>query len=349
MSFIQFDPNEDIIISSENIIAPLWSGDVVTLTSGSFYSSSTQESADSGLFYLNSYNLAIGSSGSEVQYSVAYGHISGSGSAPFNGNIIGNTPSRNIYGQYRNLIYGDEGTVFDFGGSNGKTPDIFVININRARYKESLSPGSINLKLKTSASSGINTLYLTDDSNDSSTTTFIGTLRVYNIVSGSDGSSYNSSSVQTNSGSYGLFFPDIATIILNPRALAFSGANGGLNCTINVTGSAGYASSVNDNNRLLFDLISRGGNFELQSEETITSAYYDVHVKYNSLNYTTNPSIIDSNGNILYTTLIDNPQVYATTIGLYNDLNELMAVAKLTKPLPKDFTKTLTCRVKLQF
>ena len=36
-----------------------------------------------------------------------------------------------------------------------------------------------------------------------------------------------------------------------------------------------------------------------------------------------------------------------TTIGLYNDGNELLAVAKLSKPLNKDFTKEALVRVKL--
>ena len=38
-----------------------------------------------------------------------------------------------------------------------------------------------------------------------------------------------------------------------------------------------------------------------------------------------------------------------TTVGLYNDVNELLAVAKLSKPLNKDFTKEALIRVKLDF
>jgi hypothetical protein len=38
-----------------------------------------------------------------------------------------------------------------------------------------------------------------------------------------------------------------------------------------------------------------------------------------------------------------------TTVGLYNDTNELLAVAKLSKPLQKDFTKEALIRVKLDF
>jgi hypothetical protein len=42
-------------------------------------------------------------------------------------------------------------------------------------------------------------------------------------------------------------------------------------------------------------------------------------------------------------------QTYITTIGLYNDTNELLAVAKLSRPLLKDFTKEALIRVKLDF
>ena len=38
-----------------------------------------------------------------------------------------------------------------------------------------------------------------------------------------------------------------------------------------------------------------------------------------------------------------------TSIGLYNDSNELLTVAKLSKPLNKNFTKEALVRVKLDF
>jgi hypothetical protein len=38
-----------------------------------------------------------------------------------------------------------------------------------------------------------------------------------------------------------------------------------------------------------------------------------------------------------------------TTVGMYNDNNELLAVAKMSKPLVKDFTKEALIRVKLDF
>jgi len=71
----------------------------------------------------------------------------------------------------------------------------------------------------------------------------------------------------------------------------------------------------------MFRAISTGSasNFKLKSSETVSSTYFFTRVKNSEFNYTTNPSIIDNNGNLLYTTLINSPQTYPTTIGLYNE------------------------------
>ena len=59
--------------------------------------------------------------------------------------------------------------------------------------------------------------------------------------------------------------------------------------------------------------------------------------------------MISGSGELVYPTLINNPQTYITTVGLYNDNNDLLAVAKLSKPLVKDFTKEALVRVKLNW
>jgi hypothetical protein len=205
--------------------------------------------------------------------------------------------------------------------------------------------GTWNLTLR----NGANYLYLTDNSNNTSVTEYIGGNRAYYIVSGSNGNSYNSASVQTNSGSYGYFFPDMGIFVLNPRALSLSYANGGIGMLVDETAGGSYNEVYNINADRMFRLINSGASFQAKSQETISSRYFFVNAKSSQLNYTTNPSIIDEFGNMLFPILVDNPQVFPTTIGLYNDANELLAVAKLSKPLPKDFTKQITCRVKLEF
>jgi hypothetical protein len=47
--------------------------------------------------------------------------------------------------------------------------------------------------------------------------------------------------------------------------------------------------------------------------------------------------------------MINSPQSYITTVGLYNDNNDLLAVAKLSRPLLKDFSKESLVRIKLDY
>jgi len=354
MSFGAYQ-TEDQVLSSDTIVSPMWSGDLTNLVT--FFSSSTQESEKSGDFFLNVYKDNIGiaaSSSAESQFSIAYGHILGSGSAYFNALVPDKTPTRDIYGQFRSLIYGDESTPFQFGGSSYTSKDIIVLSINRARFKESFNPGSFFLNLK----NGANQIGLVDDSTVTTTSTYIGTSRVYQILSGSFNvntqASVPSSSNYTVSGSYGIIIPDEGLIILNPRALALApGALGGIGASFNEYSSSQYAAgnyTYNDNNRRVYTFISSSNPaFNIQSSETISSRYFFTRVKNSEFNYTTNPTVIDSNGNLLYTQLIYNPQTYITTVGLYNNSGDLLAVAKLNKPLVKDFTKELLLRVKLDF
>jgi len=323
MSFVRYN-TEDSVISAETVVAGLWSGDNNNLST--FFTASGYTE-----YYLDVYNTGSTASGSSIQFDIQYGNLYGSGSTAINASVPGNTPSRIVYGQYRNLVYGTENTNFSFDGGNTTSNEIFVINISRARYKESLLPGSFNLKL----TSGSRTFYLTDDSGTTNLTRFIGENRYYNIISGSNGSGSMS-----DTNYYGLFFPDLDIIILNPSS--------------SISGSIPPTTS-NNNHLRLFTSISSGsyginsGSFQLKSQETVSSRFFFTRVKNSDFNYTTNPSIIDDNGNLLYTTLINNPQTYITTVGMYNDNNELLAVAKLSRPLVKDFTKEALIRVKLDY
>ena len=318
MSFNRYN-TEDSVISSETVVRGLWPSDNVNLTSVS--TSSTQASASQ--FYLDVYNAG------EVVFSIEYANISGSGSTYFNSNVTSSSPTKVVYGQYRNLIYGSETATFQIGGSTVNS--FYVINVARSRYKESLHPGSLTLAL--SGSSGI--ISLTDNSNVLTTSQFIDSNRYFNIVSGSAGT-------PANTTVYGHMFPDLGLIILNPGAL-----------TGYMTAPVTTANSYDNNNAKLYTSINGaiGASrfFRLQSQETISSRFFFTRIKNSEYNYTSNPSIIDSTGNILYSTLIDNPQTYITTVGLYNDNNELLAVAKLSKPLVKDFTKEALIRIKLDY
>ena len=92
----------------------------------------------------------------------------------------------------------------------------------------------------------------------------------------------------------------------------------------------------------LFNALKNAAHFIVDSEERITSQYYFTRVKNFEFNYTTNPSFIDNNGSLNFTTMIDMPRVYITTVGLYNDDNELLAIGKPAMPIKNEKELALT-------
>jgi hypothetical protein len=58
--------------------------------------------------------------------------------------------------------------------------------------------------------------------------------------------------------------------------------------------------------------------------------------------------LTETNGEI-YENFVNNPQVYITTVGLYNAQRELVAVGKLAKPILKNFTEESIFTVKLKY
>ena len=328
----------DFVVSSDAVASPMWSNNIYTLTS--FFTSSVQESSNSGLYYLNVYDTAATSS---IQFAIAYGNLVGSGGAYFNSNTPGYTPTATIYGQFQNLILGDENTNFTFGSYISN--EFWAIILDRNRYKESILPGSLTLTI----TNGSNAISLTDDSRLVSTVNFNEAGRVYQLISGSvgvkttvTGTTNTVDGYSFNSGSYGWLLPDIGVILLNPAALGGSTTGGGIGLNSYKT-----TNSNGNNNRILEEKLT---SFSLNSQETLTSNYIFIRPRTFEFNYSENPSFISgSTGDIIYTSFINNPQTFITTIGLYNDNSELLATAKLSRPLLKDFTKEALIRVKLDF
>ncbi len=311
MSFKRLDP-EDISISAESIVSPAWSTDAVELKADSpfgFFRSDGQIASNTGNFYHEVYHKATTEAGSRVQFAIAYGHKTGLGSVPFNSNVAGKSPSAVIYGQYRNLV---------LSSGSGATAD--------ATRK----------------------LHLTDNSNDITTVSYVDAGRVYDIVSGSNGTSAGqtiANGYNAAGASYGKFLPDVGVIVLNGSALNATLANQG----IEIQTALGVDSSTESNLTKFYNVIKFGDSFKLNSEETVTSNFVFVRVRNSEFNYSTNPSNLTSSGELRHDVMINSPQAYITTVGLYNDDNDLLGVAKLSRPLLKDFTKEALVRIKLDY
>jgi hypothetical protein len=346
MAFKRLDP-QDLVISTDSVTSTVWSNNNPTLTG--FFTSSTQVTSNVAQFYYSVYQTSSTDASAAVQFDVAYCDQTGGGSLLYNQLVPGVSPTRTNYGQYRTLILGDENAQFVFG--NTTSSYFYAINVERARYKQSLLPGTMTMVL--SGSGG--RISLTDDSTIASSVTYTDAGRVYNMVSGSAGTVYTGVSSlgwTAGSGSYGWFLPDIGVILLNGVALDGAGAAGGIALSssrvLNTTAN-NPAKIVNALNQAAKTTPTPEG-FKLNSQEALSSDFIFVRARNDEFNYSENPSFISgSTGEVIFDSFINNPQTYISTVGLYNDNSELLAVAKLSRPLPKDFTKELLVRVKLDF
>ena len=347
-AFTQFQ-SSDIINSIDSTTGTVWSGNAPRLAE--VYTSSVQNAANSGQYYVHVYQTSSTDTTAAVQFDIAYADDVGSGSLLYNALVPGKSPSSTIYGQYQNIALGDDTEQFVFGDYTGSY--FYALSIERARYKESLALGTMLLSL---SGSGMERLHLTDNSNISTGNIYGNAGRVYQVVSGSEGTVYTgvkSSGYSDASGSYGLFLPDVGLILLNGAAL--DGDNG-IATDGGIDLGTGRSSNTNDANMgKLFSVLSgsvyvQSNTFRLNSQETIASDFYFVRAQNSEFNYSSNPSFVSgSTGALLWSTMQNNPQTYITTVGLYNYANELCAVAKLSRPLIKDFTKELLVRVKLDY
>ena len=348
MGFKRLDP-EDFLVSADSVSQTVWSNETVELST--FFTSSAQRVASlSGEYYLAVNQSETTVVGSTPQFDIAYGDKTSGGGVYFNDAVPGKSTTSTIYGQYRTLILEDEDKDFTFNSSY--IPGyIYALSIERSRYKEKLLPGTLSLTLQGSTGPSIT---LTDNSNDVTLPTYFGTQRAYQIVrqGANPGTADEFNGGYTNSGSYGLFLPDTGLILLNGSALDQQPGvptNGNPNIGVGL-GTDRNLDVAGENNSKLFGTIVRGSSFKVNCEETLTSDFIFVRSRNSEFNYSENPSFIKgATGEVYWDSYINAPQTYVTTIGLYNDQNDLLAVAKLSKPLLKDFTKESLVRVKLDF
>lgn len=308
------------------------------------------------------YQLPVGDCCSERMFDISYGHKDGSGSQDLGGKDY-YTLSKAVYGQYKNLC-----GVSEFKLGEKQVKHFYVINVKRSRMGDCLDLGvnEINLHQLSGSQWGVNQTHtgsnvklgasgniirLIDDSKlDYSLLSSSSKLYYYSninstfthhpdysyIVSGTlENGVYNT----TDPKVYGLIYPKLGIYLLDADVLDVSGS------FLTVTGS----DMNGDNPMKLFKSMSgsalytdpSGDYLGFQSRKVKYEFIdrYFVRVKNNEYNHSNNPTWrTGSEGQIIDDFQNGNPQVYVSEIGLFNDNRELIAVGKISKPIPKNFT-----------
>ncbi len=335
----KFDPNNDIVINqAQQLTSGLWSTGTGTLTT--FFTGSTQSGSSGQYYYDISKTDPAVDSEYEVQFGVTYGNYVGSGSILTHAGTD-NGASKAMYSQFANILLGPQISRFTVAPST-VVDSIYMISVNRARTREKLDPGNWELHLQTAGGH----VKLIDDSGATTTNTVDSGGRVYNIVSGSIASGTavinTTAANETASGSYGLYYPDMGIFIFNGNRLdAPNDLAMGTTLTSNINGN---------NAQKLYNAIKTGAYFEARREENVSSTHYFCRVYNKEFNFSANPTFFTaSDGTMTNSDFVNDPKTYITSVGLYNDNNDLVAVAKMSKPLLKSFSREAIVKVKLDF
>lgn len=361
MIFKQFESSDIVAGRTQPVSTGMWSDG--TSSWGQFYTSSNQTIASSsafeplnGLYYTNVYDTGSNISNSDVYFSLTYGHYAGSGSSNFdtsslNGSLI--FPTQAIYNQYRNLILTPADTKFTFQTGSGlvDSDDIYAISFRSAKYKDRLDPGQFQLTL----SGSIGKITLIDDSRYNPKATAESGGKRYNLIRGT----LTGGAASTGYEGIGTMYPDLGMIIMNPTKLnQLVGSVGGF--PLNNPTSSLWNGNFSRMQNLLFESIRLGSldtPFVARVTEYVAARHFFVRVKNQEYNYSNNPTFVISSeesptnpqdvGKLRFTDFYTNPKVYITTVGLYNETNDLVAVAKLSQPLLKDFTNEALIKIKI--
>jgi hypothetical protein len=253
------------------------------------------------------------------------------------------------------MLLDDPTSKFQFENSSGTTTptdDVYIINVARARFREEMDAG--NWSLKVSGSNGEFTFI--DDSGKKFGDTFGKAGRVFKVVEGTlNLGTQNEATINTTTASngqgYGTFYPDRGIIIINPTAI---GSTVGSVWTEDFTSVGNLSGSLSItaeqyNHKRLYYAIKNGKDFDARRTEDINTQHFFVRATNREFNYSNNPTYFNADGTFSEPSFQTDPITYITTIGLYNDSNELIAVAKTSQPIPKSFDREVLVKVKLSF
>ena len=319
----------DKITTTEKITTPYFSNGDAELLAVSIVSSSLSDTNENYFFGVSHTDTAT-----TEEFNVTFGSLNGYGaSTPTNKK----SRTEAIYKQFANLLLAPTevtgGFIMSSVGSagalsSGRDEEIYVLTSKRTNTKDRLNKGNWTIQFSGSLSAagglvGSQILHLTDDSVDKTpTATPVGDR--YNIVSGSDGTVTRAATEKT----YGYYYPSAGVLVFSEAEL-----------------SASIPGAFDSTHATKFNSASQAG-----LEEDQVSAQYFCRIKSAHCNFSNNPTFVSGSQNKLRSTKMNgNPQTFITGVQLYNENNEIVAVANLSTPLKKNFSSEATIKVKLTY
>lgn len=309
-------------------------------------------------------------------FSVAWAHYAGSGGidSSFGGQYT--YPTKAVYNQAKMVLSDITSSKFEL--NNEELDHFFIMSFDQKNLSGSITPNSFLLPLqKMSALGG------QGDETQGETHTFTDFLQetlysnkfgYYSYLVSGNLNQISSSEI------FGAIYYDQKTVLLNTEKLQntvfYSPSSLGsiINTgSIPTGGNDWYLSGSQSTNSYMLGRLLRNSQFKNTGFDTPITAIdfqfkltydefesiYFLNIGQDDFNYTNNPSCFsadfyDTNSKLYgkkfkYDSFKSTPVTYITTIGLYNDNRELLAIAKLPYPLKKDFSTRYLLKILIKY
>jgi len=261
------------------------------------------------------------------------------------------------YKKYAKMLLDDENDKFELNSSTN-VEQCFILSLARSLKSSEVQKGDVELNVVYSNASGLVSGSITDKRLITETTTALPFQRninsEYRRLYFFDGN---------HAGSVcGLIFYQPGIMILDPdkifskgdaEAWSTSGSVPGMDTTVwsdtatDALLSDNYPTDIN----LYYGFINRIQDLNFTGITTEFYTNYFVKAEANEFNYSSNPTYVTDDGDIVVIGNDINNQAesytYITGVGLYDNSENLLAVAKLSKPLRKDWSLARLLKVRV--
>lgn len=311
-------------------------------------------------YQINVNHLVTTDSCSAIQYQAIYADYDGKGDRDLGG-FDNETITKAMYTQFAHVLLPHGQEKFIISGS--EVDYVYIVKVMRDRYKTALDPGNWELPIAkltdgNGATTGSSSIPLIASQSSFSgsyiyvdSTTRVNdvklTNKVYDVVHGTleDG-------VLVSGSVIGNFYPNHGAIVLSgPKMDTLFTFNTNRNVERNGYNayrlfSAISASSAPDT---YTDASGDAVGFKGRRLEITHNKMFFIRVKNFSFNYSNNPTYVTGSEGVIIDDFLGNgnERVYISTIGLYDQHRELLAVGKCSQPVIKSPTEEALFTVKV--
>ena len=365
-SFQPINPRRDITTTRTFLheVIPV-SGSILSGTYGGYPNGTNIKNYTHGMFQ-SVYDYAYLSSSANHIFDITMGMASQS---PLSASTVTQMKKKNnMYNEFAQVLLGYTGSanrvrLFESDlklDQVGSMKNVFVISLSRLLVKDQIKKGTFKMKVgsgswTTPFGATNNKIKTLQDSRAQVNGDDVAT-----ADGGDYGVLYDKSNPGPNERGYGVIFYQAGIVVLSSSIWqnGVSGSKAPISDFYKIT-RAGGGSATSYNIRQAQQTASISGSCDalrhriqsitFNNTTEINSTIYFCRAGANKFNYSSNPTYVSGSKIRVKNVASDNPVAYVTTVGLYNQQNELLAVAKLSEPLKKSVDNELTIRVRLDY